>query len=63
MKKLQAAVAAATLSAATAALAAGDSGTSSAGEMQLTGAQFGMLVGGLVALGVVVWLVAKVVSR
>jgi Na+/glutamate symporter len=63
MKKLQAAVAAVTLSAASAALAAGDSGTSSAGEMQLSGAQFGMLVGGLVGLGVVVWLVSKVVSR
>lgn len=60
MKKLLAAV---TLSAATAALAAGDSGTSSAGEMELSGAQFGMLVGGLVVLGVVVWLVAKVVSK
>ena len=63
MRKLQAAAAAAVLSAANAALAAGDSGTSSAGEIQLSGAEFGMLVGGLVGLGVVVWIVAKVVSK
>jgi hypothetical protein len=63
MKKLQAAVAAVTLSAASTVLAAGDSGTSSVGEMQLSGAQFGMLVGGLVGLGVVIWIVVKVASK
>jgi hypothetical protein len=63
MKKLQATVAAAVLSAANAALAAGDSGTSSVGDLQMSGGDFAMLVGGLVGLGVVVWIVAKVVSK
>jgi hypothetical protein len=49
--------------AATAARAAGDSGTSSMGDMNITGAQLGMMVGGLVGLGVVFWLLAKVLSR
>jgi hypothetical protein len=60
MKKL---FAAAVVSAANVALAAGDSGTSSVGEMNVTGAQFAMMVGGLVGLGVVVWLVSKIVSK
>ncbi len=60
---VRAAAAALAVSAARAALAAGDSGTSSAGEMQLTGGQFAMMVGGLVGLGVVIWIVTKVVSR
>jgi hypothetical protein len=63
MKKLQAAVAAATLSAASAAFASGDTGTAGVGEMTLSGAQFGMLVGGLVGLGVVVWLVVKIAAK
>jgi len=66
MKKLEAiraAVAAAAISAATSALAAGDSGTSSMGEMSVSGAQFGMLIGGLVGLGVVIWVVSKFVSK
>ncbi len=66
MKKLdavRAAVAAAAASAANAALASGDSGTSSAGEMQLTGGQFLMMIGGLVGLGVVIWIVTKFVSK
>jgi len=63
MRKLQAAVAAVTLSAANAALASGDTGTGGVGEMNLSGAQFFMLVGGLVALGVVVWLVVKIASK
>lgn len=62
-KVLRAAVAGAALSAAGAALAAGDSGTSSMGEMSISGAQFGMLVGGLVVLGVVIWLVVKFVAK
>jgi lysophospholipase L1-like esterase len=63
MKKLQAAVAAVTLSAASSVLASGDSGTAGVGEMTLTGAQFGMLVGALVGLGVVVWVVVKIASK
>lgn len=61
MKKLS--VAAAALLSASTALAAGDSGTSSVGEMSLTGGQFAMMVGALVGLGVVIWLVAKVANR
>jgi hypothetical protein len=48
---------------ATLAQAAGDSGTGSMGEMQLSGVHFAMMVGGLVALGVVVWLVAKFAGK
>jgi hypothetical protein len=61
MKKLS--VAAAALVTASNALAAGDSGTSSVGEMSLSGGQFMMLIGALVGLGVVIWLVAKVANR
>ncbi len=61
MKKLSAAAAA--LLAASTALASGDSGTSGVNEMSLTGAQFGMMVGALVGLGVVIWLVAKVANK
>jgi hypothetical protein len=66
MKKqnvFRAAVAGVAFSAANAALAAGDSGTSSMGEMSISGAQFGMLIGGLVGLAAVIWVVTKVVSR
>jgi hypothetical protein len=52
-----------TLTGATVAQAAGDSGTSSVGEMQVSGGQFMMLLGGLVGLGVVVWLVVKAMNR
>lgn len=60
MKKLSAA---ALLVAASDALAAGDSGTSSVNEMNLTGGQFMMMIGALVGLGVVIWLVVKVASK
>jgi hypothetical protein len=60
---VRAAVGAALLSASNAALAAGDSGTSSVGEMQVTGSQLAMMVGALVGLGVVVWLLAKRLFR
>lgn len=53
----------ASASIATRALAAGDSGTSSMGEMSVSGAQFMMLIGGLVGLGVVTWLVVKLMNR
>lgn len=53
----------AALTGATVAQAAGDSGTSSVGDMQVTGGQFMMLLGGLVGLGVVVWLVVKAMNR
>jgi hypothetical protein len=66
MKKVHAirsAVAAAILSTAQVALATGDSGTAAAGEMQVSGATFAMMVGALVGLGVVVWLVTKMFSK
>jgi hypothetical protein len=54
---------AAALLAAGAARAAGDSGTSSMGEMQLTGTHLAILVAALFGLGVVFWLLAKVMNR
>jgi hypothetical protein len=45
------------------AAAAGDSGTGSVGEMQLSASQFGMVLGGAVALGVAIWLVSKLLNR
>ena len=66
MKKLhavRAALAAAALTAGDVALAAGDSGTGSMGEMQLTGTHFLMMLGGLAALGVVIYFVAKLTSK
>jgi hypothetical protein len=43
--------------------ASGDSGTSSVSEMNVSGAQFGMMVGGLVVMGLVIWGVIKVVNK
>jgi hypothetical protein len=63
MKKVRAALAAALAATSSVALAAGDSGTSSVGEMQVSGGQFFMMVGGLLGLGVVIWLVIKVANR
>jgi hypothetical protein len=66
MKSLYAArsaVAAALLSVSGAALAAGDSGTSSVGEMQVSGGQFLMMVGGLVGLGLAVWVLTKFLAK
>ena len=65
MKKMTArtALAAVALVAADAARAAGDSGTGSVGQMEVSGSEFAMLVGGLVGLGVVIWLVVKFVIK
>jgi hypothetical protein len=41
----------------------GDSGTGAVAEMNVSGAQFGMMVGGLVVMGLVIWGVIKVVNR
>jgi hypothetical protein len=62
-KVIRSGAAAALVAAAQVARAAGDSGTSSVGEMQVTGAQLAMMVGGLAGLAVVVWLMAKVLFR
>ena len=62
-KVLKSGTAAVLVAAAQVARAAGDSGTSSVAEMQVTGAQLAMMVGGLAGLGVVVWLLAKVLFR
>ena len=51
------------MAAASAAQASGDSGTSSMGEMQISGAHFLLMIGGLVGLGLVIWLVAKGAAR
>jgi hypothetical protein len=59
MKKIALRVAAAFLAFPGLALAAGDTGTGDVAQMQVSGKQFGMMVGALVALGVVIWLVAK----
>lgn len=59
MSKLALRAATALLAAPGLALASGDSGTGAVAEMQVTGKQFGMMIGALVALGVVIWLVAK----
>jgi flagellar biogenesis protein FliO len=59
MRKLALRIVAAALAAPGLALASGDTGTGAVAEMQVSGKQFGMMVGALVALGVVIWLVAK----
>ncbi len=45
------------------ALASEDSGTSSMAEMNVSGAQFGMFLGGLAVLGLVIWGVVKVMNK
>ena len=53
----------AALAIASVAQAGGDSGTEAMGEMTVTGGQFLMMVGGLLGLGVAVWLVVKAMNR
>jgi hypothetical protein len=57
------AAASAALAAAGSALAAGDSGTSSVGEMQVGAGAFFGLLGAVVAMGVVLWLMVKFINR
>jgi hypothetical protein len=57
------AAAAALSLAASVARAGGDSGTSAMGEMNISGAQLGMMVGALVGLGGVVWALAKFLNK
>lgn len=45
------------------AIAAGDSGTGAVGEMNLSGGQFLLLVGGVAAVGIALWLVSKFISK
>ena len=45
------------------ALAAGDSGTATVAEMEVSASQFGMLLGGAITLGVVIWLVIRTLNR
>lgn len=60
MNKLKfAAMSALPVTLATTAMAAGDSGTGSMGEMQVGGGMLLLMAGGLVAMGVVIWLIAK----
>jgi len=60
MKKLALRIAAAVFAVPSIALAAGgDTGTGDVAQMNISGKQFGMMIGALAALGVVIWLVAK----
>jgi hypothetical protein len=62
--KLRTAVSAAGIAVAQLARAGGDAtGTEAVGQMQISGSTFALLIGALVGLGVVVWLVTKVISR
>ena len=45
------------------AAAAGDSGTGAVAEMEISVGQFGILAGGAVALGVITWLVVRILNR
>jgi hypothetical protein len=65
MKKLAArgALAAATVALARTALAAGDSGTSSVAEMEVNPMVFLYLLGGIAAMGGVIFLLMKVLNR
>ena len=63
IQPLETLFAAAVVAVAAAAQAAGDSGTQSMGEMELSGAHFLMMVGGLIGLGLVIWLIAKFAAR
>ena len=43
--------------------AASESGTESMSEMNVSGAQLGMFVGGLAVMGLVIWGIVKVVNK
>jgi flagellar biogenesis protein FliO len=60
MKKLALRIVAASLPAI--ALASGDTGTGAVSEMQVSGKQFMMMIGALLAMGVIVYGVAKMTS-
>jgi hypothetical protein len=57
------AAAAAVATLATVAYASGDSGTGSVGEMQVTGSMLAMIVGGVAAMGVVIYFLVKLLNR
>ncbi len=52
-----------TASVATVALASGDSGTGAVGEMPVTGGMIGMIVGGLVVMGIVIYVLVKFLNK
>lgn len=56
-------LAVAAITAASTALASGDSGTGSVTEMQVGPGTFFALLGGVVGMGVLVWLLLKVLNR
>jgi hypothetical protein len=60
---VRSAVAAATATFATTALASGDSGTGAVGEMQVTGGMLAMIVGGVAVMGVVIWVLIKFLNK
>jgi hypothetical protein len=65
MKKLAArtTAAAVALAAAGTALASGDSGTGAVAEMEVSPMVFLYLLGGLAGMGIVIWLMLKVMNR
>ena len=57
------AVAAVTMTFATSALAASESGTEAVGEMQVTGSMLAMVVGGVAVMGIVIWVLIKFLNK
>ncbi|MEC5398320.1 hypothetical protein [Uliginosibacterium sp. H1] len=43
--------------------AGGDTGTGGVADMEMSGGQFMLLIGGAVAIGIVLWLVVKLMNR
>jgi hypothetical protein len=43
--------------------AGGDSGTGAVGEMEVSGSQLLMIFGGVIAVGVAIWLVIKLMNK
>lgn len=60
---VRSAAAVASVTMATVALASGDSGTGSVGEMPVTGGMIGMILGGVVAMGIVIWVLVKFLNK
>ena len=63
LRKLLRPLAALAAACGTAAMAAGPGASDSVGELSLTGSQLGMLFGGAAVLGVVIWLLIRLLGR
>ena len=62
-KTVRSAVATAAATLATTALASEATGTEAVGQMQVTGSMLAMIVGGVAAMGVVIWVLVKVLNK